>query len=319
MKWLMTNRPLGARIKSNFAGKKESVYCELILDNGAEIEAARSDKMFYALNGQQYTGVGTEVPDVVVQALNMSELNTQEQLDQHFLITSSAGEVARVVNRVTKIEQADKWVSALTTEVNTLNRSIDSTGVALAAEMETIKKYDNVPYFDADVVIVEGLNKEYKKTVLLIDGLHNVIEDVKKTSARIDHHKRFDGAEERLLEVTRLVNGFKDSLLESVAIVHTMAASEVVQVLQEDIEDLSPDVTQLEAMLAAVKQDNDEISALGTIVGSINTVKERLGAADARFGAVANNFREYLSKLGRCPFCFGEITEDRVVQIMEVR
>jgi len=137
---LVDNRPSGARFFSNFAGDKGETIIDLELPEGKVeiIKDVRTTKKgekelkstTYNLEVQgekfSFTGVGESVPDQVKELLNLSELNDQRQFDSPFLISTSAGEIARTINRITNLEKVDEWVSTLSSKINDVNRSIIS-------------------------------------------------------------------------------------------------------------------------------------------------------------------------------------------------
>ena len=51
--------------------------------------------------------MGTDVPESVTEALNISPLSIQSQMDPPFLLSSSPGEVARALNEVADLEKID--------------------------------------------------------------------------------------------------------------------------------------------------------------------------------------------------------------------
>jgi len=84
-------------------------------------------------NGNQqhiFTNFGQTVPEEVQAVLEIGDINVQGQLDQHFLITSSGGDVARTINKITKLENVDKWTSELTTNINTTSKIIKRTRIS---------------------------------------------------------------------------------------------------------------------------------------------------------------------------------------------
>lgn len=159
---LRTNRPLGANYFSNFAGTSGNTECHIKTIDNQEISLVKAIKINkqgekkvesgqYTINGNTIAA-STEVPDIVNSALMMTDLNIQTQLDPPFLITNSAGEVSRVINRITQLEEVDAWVSDLTTQVNEKSRQIDT-------EVANEKRFQN----DLDrIQEIIQLNSEYK-------------------------------------------------------------------------------------------------------------------------------------------------------------
>jgi exonuclease SbcC len=137
--WLATNRPRGLAFRSRFAKKGlptevEAAVSPTSTPNGKQLvtnsesisltlRKSTKGMAVYSVGNTELTGFGSSVPEEVVELLDLNpELNIREQLDAPFLITSSPGEVAGVINRVTKLENVDKWVSQLTTRVNSTKK-----------------------------------------------------------------------------------------------------------------------------------------------------------------------------------------------------
>jgi len=56
---------------------------------------------------QDWSAIGTGVPEAVTQTLNISELSWQSQMDPPFLLSASPGDVARTLNEVADLDKID--------------------------------------------------------------------------------------------------------------------------------------------------------------------------------------------------------------------
>jgi exonuclease SbcC len=138
--WLLHNRPSGDRIRSNFAKGATKVMIET--SEGDSIWHVKDDKInSYALGNEVFDKIGRDIPDMVQRALRISELNVQKQLDEPFLVTSSAGEVAKTINRITRLEMVDNWVTDLTQNINSINREKERLEFEIESSIEKIKEY----------------------------------------------------------------------------------------------------------------------------------------------------------------------------------
>jgi len=180
---LIDNKPSSARFYSNFASKNGSTEISLDVDNN-KISVIKNVKVAkdktknlistnYIINNEEFSGVGRNVPDRIVEALNISELNIQKQLDQPFLITSSPGEVSRTINKITNIDKADVWISELNKKINSSKREI----LEIEADIDNIKK-DLKKYDDIDKVEnkIKVLKLKDKKITNFTDDYNNILE-----------------------------------------------------------------------------------------------------------------------------------------------
>jgi len=180
---LTENKPSSARFYSNFAPKNGSTEISLDIDNN-KISVIKNVKVAkdktknltstnYIINGEEFSGVGRNVPDRIVEALNISELNIQKQLDQPFLITSSPGEVSRTINKITNIDKADVWISELNKKINSSKREILETEADIDNIKKNLKKYDGIDKVENKIKV---LKLKDKKITNFTEGYNNILE-----------------------------------------------------------------------------------------------------------------------------------------------
>lgn len=150
---LIYNRPLGGKFFSDFAGSQGKTKITLSLEGSPDISNSIDVKVnkkgekeviksSYSLGDLEFTGLRDQVPDQIIAALNISELNIQRQFDAPFLIMSAPGEIAKTINRITKLEEVDEWISELTSKINLGNRDVirmESEAKSLVQSLEIYK------------------------------------------------------------------------------------------------------------------------------------------------------------------------------------
>lgn len=105
LRWVTRNRPSGEAFRSIWGGNTKVT---LILDNKQKIERFKSDKENkYIINNKSYLSFKQDTPEDVKKLLNMSDVNSQGQFDPPFLLSQSAGEVARYLNKVVQLDKID--------------------------------------------------------------------------------------------------------------------------------------------------------------------------------------------------------------------
>jgi exonuclease SbcC len=189
--WLLHNRPSGDRIRSNFAKGATKVMIET--SEGDSIWHVKDDKInSYALGNEVFDKIGRDIPDMVQRALRISELNVQKQLDEPFLVTSSAGEVAKTINRITRLEMVDNWVTDLTQNINSINREKERLEAEIESSIEKIKSYrvvvDLQPLLDRGKEIddkIGDLTRKHSDIAYLIEDLTKTKDDRIKLNQKI--------------------------------------------------------------------------------------------------------------------------------------
>lgn len=157
--WVAYNRPSGFNMHSHFSDDGETSV-ELTLDNGVVVLSKTSKLTTYSIiNGSSYSYIGKSVPEPITQLLNINEINISNQLDTPFLITDSPGEVGKVINRITKIEQVDSWISKLTTKANATKAKVDAHMENLLMLEKELIKYDGLEELEQKINYLGKLDK----------------------------------------------------------------------------------------------------------------------------------------------------------------
>jgi exonuclease SbcC len=180
--WVLTNKPNGSKMISWWAFNSKGIQtepCRVILTfDDLIIERQKGPNLNgYLINGgKPLEAVGTSLPDEVASLLNISEINLEAQLDAPFLLSESAGEVARYLNRIVNLEEADHYQS----EIDSKKRKCDAD--AKRTE-ESIKKLttrvEELSWLDKASVIISDI--EYKEKV--IEGKEATIKAIKTSMA----------------------------------------------------------------------------------------------------------------------------------------
>lgn len=130
----------------------------------------------YYLDEKEWSGFGRDVPDEVQQALALTDINIQDQLENAFMVLESPSDIARRINSILQIEQADEWVKNIGSIIN----SERSRGKVLASDIEEAE--------------------EHLKAFAFLPGAETLAADLKALSFNIA------GLESKLQSLTRLLD-----------------------------------------------------------------------------------------------------------------
>jgi len=136
LNWALQNRPLGEGFRSYFA-PKGSVTTTGLEFNDATIFRNKSDsENSYLVNGKELKAIKSDLPDEVLEASQMNEVNLQGQDDPYFLILDSPGSVARKLNEAVGLDIIDESMSKV-------NSIVSKANLALKIINEDIFKAEN--------------------------------------------------------------------------------------------------------------------------------------------------------------------------------
>lgn len=100
LRWVSLNKPPGDALRRH---KTKGTLVEL---DGVEKYRSIS-KTEYRMGTQIFKALRSDIPDAVFESLNLTDINFQEQHASYFLISESAGQVARTLNDVADLQVID--------------------------------------------------------------------------------------------------------------------------------------------------------------------------------------------------------------------
>lgn len=144
---LFENRPAGINLISHKAKRGEPSATEVWgrRDDGAPFCIARirsASRNEYEVDGTTLKAFGAGVPEEVVQIANLSEHAFQHQSGGHFLLSSTAGEVARVIGHTVGLEQIDSAFDAVRKRKSANDADLREAQNDLAREQAEMEKFD---------------------------------------------------------------------------------------------------------------------------------------------------------------------------------
>ena len=161
LNWVVTNRPLGDAFRSEWGGETR-VAVETT--DGHVIERVRSaSRNDYIVDGLVLTAFGTEVPQEVLRLLPLDEFSFQNQADPPFLLATSPGEAARLLNRAAALDEIDRALAGLNKTQLSLNRDIKAGEVSVAKHKEQLADYEDIPALEDMLTQVELAERAYQE------------------------------------------------------------------------------------------------------------------------------------------------------------
>lgn len=189
--WPISNRPLGDSFRSEWGGDTRVV---LFTSEGNKIERLRStgksvSRNEYILNDQILKAFGTEVPEEVRNILQIDAFNIQAQMDAPFLLSSTPGEAARLLNKAASIDAIDQTISGIKNALQKIDADTKYKERQLEKYQQDIKLYDNLPEIELVIEAVEGLEKEVEGLVRGQAALNRVKKEIERVELKLEEGK----------------------------------------------------------------------------------------------------------------------------------
>ena len=314
LNWVLTNRPAGDAFRSTWGGETSaSIRIEHSDRLPDEVKRVKTDKDNYyqitTLGDRQIMkAMGQGIPETIAKALNMNSVNVQGQMDAPFLLSSSAGEVAQVLNEVVGLEDIDK---ALTNA----NRMARQASQDLAKEQEqveynrkSLEAYAGLDELDGILTKIESAQAEANRTRTKESELNRILLSVQ-------------AVEEELIEVETVAGLWSEYALvqEKDAYAHKLNSdihSFHVVVNTLAVTDLQLSKVNAVAMLSSELDGILKVDSEGdALFRTVDTLTKAIGAIDKMEEQVADganllfNMQQTFTKNfpSECPLCGQEV------------
>jgi exonuclease SbcC len=326
--WLIENRPSGAsQYMPTFAGDKCRSRVDVILDDDYMVSLTKElrtnkkgervvENATYLINEvHDFSGMGTSVPDLVAEALNFDELNIQRQLDSPFVLSSSAGEIARLINRITHLENVDIWISSLTTKINTLKQKGELLGTDVKELENRMEEYKNLP--ELEKIAKAGIALEKLRVELFpkIKKLDSSIENLIACQNKIGLIEIKLKAETYLSKAIILSKKVEKNN-KAIGLITSL------KTLKIKIDNMRHRVDSLEPVLSGLREVQGSlnklpIKELSSIINNLSNLTKKYKETGKAHDIQKEAYLAELKKQKTCPVCLSPINNDIIKHIEE--
>jgi chromosome segregation ATPase len=176
IRWVVDNRPTGEGFISwwNFQKGKLAGSTKVTIETDDFIAVREKNKdgfNGYMANTTVYGTVGTDVPISITDGLNINEMNIHRQFESHFLLSMSAGDVAKYLNKLVKLDVIDTVIQNGTSEQRDLNGKVKDAQKSLIEAEDTITKYSWVLEAEKVYAEISEIDSVISKSESTMEGL----------------------------------------------------------------------------------------------------------------------------------------------------
>jgi predicted ATP-dependent endonuclease of OLD family len=304
LRWCLINRPLGDDIvswKGVSDGKETSVQ---LITSTDTITRSKGKQEEYKLNTTEFHAFNKEVPQEILQALNIDDTNFKTQFESHFLLSSTAGEVAQHFNKVARLDKIDLSTANLNKWITGIKQTITFKNGEIVKNQEKLLSYDYLVTFEKEIILLEADDKALtlQQTKRLL--LHDVITTLEDINGDIER-------EQAILTIEPLL----DSLLKSIAErKEAIIKADKLDIFINDILQVQKDLDEYEVILsveslvvdllklhADKKESETKRVGLRRIVNSITNTNTQLELAEVKYKKLHKQFEDEFPEI--CPLC----------------
>ena len=182
IKYIFTLRPTGQGVFRRHAKKHLIIDSEWSGVGNITYEWNNAHKSFRINDGDRYRKFGVQVPEDIINVLNLSDINFHGQFDGPFLIFSPPGEISRTINKVTGADEFDVWSSNVNSRLRDLK----------------------FQWKDADFRVAK-----YKLEKENLQGIKDIAKDIEKLNAMEEELQELREHREEVVEIYNRLIGLR--------------------------------------------------------------------------------------------------------------
>ncbi len=182
--WVVNNKPSGEEFISSWS-KETSVT--ITLDNGVIVKRGRSPSdNYYMIDDEEFRAFGVHVPIEIKNVMNIEQINIEKQLDPPFLLGSSPGEVAQILNQIVDLGGIDCAISNIRKEKMKADQEYRTEKTRWEESVYQLKQYDYLAAMEKDVAHVQATVQRIEDAHKKIKQINKLIGDMEQQQTLID-------------------------------------------------------------------------------------------------------------------------------------
>lgn len=309
LRWVVQNRPRGTGMI-----RKGTEEAKVAVETGTGDRIIRSrtkSKNRYELNGEPLEAMGSDVPEPVQEALPLGPLNLASQLEPHFLVLLSPGQIAGVINDALHLEDAKAVADRLASRVRQTRGEISRTEEVVEAAESRFSAYSGLDTYREGVDRLEGLQTAAEATRRELEGLDDLLDGIDATDKLLTAASVPQDAAEAVSDAEAALEALRAVETELGALRGVMGQLEQLDQAEAALPP-TPDLTALETDLqntiARITGITTELDALRDDVEYLGEIENDLARVETVRDRARQSYTELRTELRICPVCDSLLT-----------
>jgi exonuclease SbcC len=278
LKKLIQNRPLGSEMRSWW--KNSEMFIQAYTDDNYTITYTDDGReKQYDLNELTFKAFGTSVPEEIQQALNISEINLQSQLDSHFLLSQSAGEVAQHFNRIAHLDKIDTGLQNIQRWIREISANISYKTEQLKQQETELSKFNYLERFEIEVEVLEEMERKRLIKQQKQLKLKSLISQLQKIDLELEEYSEILKADFILTDVLKKTEEKKQlnkNFRELNLLVNDIKATNTEIEETRNLLSLDGKITKIQKLIQTKENIQTKKVRLEQALKSINSINKKL-------------------------------------------
>lgn len=310
LNWIANNRPSGEAFCSSWGG---TTAASVELSDGVIISRLRNSKEnVYWLGDKSLKAVGKDVPEEIKEALQITSINLQYQMDAPFLLSETPGEIARFLNQTVNLDVIHSSMK----RVESIKRNASQRAEAAERNKEKFQKAlegvsESVKALEPLITEGEELETKIAGTKNFVSGLEKLTSSIEFNDEKISEAPNYDDAERILIELStsaEVIRRFEKS-------------REGLQTLVSQLERIERDSKQLSRideageLFRSLKEQNDGLTEREKHQEQLEVLADAIVEKDSQIKSTAEWVKKSEDEFADvfpdvCPLCGQEVIAD---------
>ncbi len=306
LKWVIYNRPLGDSFCSHWGGDTE-VSLNL-LPTLKVVRAKHKNQNIYKMEGNIYKAFGTEVPESIKLAINMNDINVQNQLDSPFLLSDSPGEVAAHFNHLADLSIIDRTFKNLNSKLKSEKNQLQFNMEALEEKKAELEAFPDLEKLKNKLEVLEVLQRHITETTLLKNSLSSLKDNLISVEEQIQKIEDIIEDEQMVNEILFSVESMKEKEQEYSNLRNIVYQLNGIDERIKELEYSMADLATIDNLLSKLEQYNSLVSLYNNIKGlilNIYSVEDSISTLNKEIKEMEKKYKETMGNT--CPLCGQEV------------
>ena len=316
LRWLIWNKPGGDAFRSDWGG---DTAVELWVNGFGFIRNKGKENLYVGYleehpdqKPKTYKAFGTGVPEDIALDLNFHEVNLQSQLDAHFLLSSSPGEVAAYFNRIANLDKIDSALKKLNSGVRQMDTMYQNCVARIEFLEEDLQKFDYLDKAEAELEVLEEMHQQWESTIKRKNKLEFLIAQIEEVDKKQEEHAgiiSFKEEVDRILQAIEARNTCFDKLcaLQEVSAEVTKIDSDIDYLTKTAR--LAPEVDNVLALIESREMVLKSTQKLKKQLQMFQRLEDDIDKAEIGLEAMREDFHAEMPD--ECPLCGSQIHFER--------
>ena len=190
LRWVKDNRPSGSDFRSRWGGVTSA---KVTVEEGFVIR--KKDKVdeyirkFVGKKPLSLKAFRSEVPEEISDLLNLNDINLQQQLDRHFLLSKTPGEVAVYFNKIARLDKIDLGTTNVQKRIREITQDIKYKKKDRITFTKQLEKYSYLDKLEVDMEALEEAEKKFIRLCNSKNKLRGLLETFYNNRIQLSMHE----------------------------------------------------------------------------------------------------------------------------------